>query len=472
MQLTRQINIFSRMDWLVVVIWIALSCIGIMCIYSSLYSENSVSIFDLSLRSGRQTLWLGIAAMLAIAVFLINSRFFWTMSTTLYIIAVLLIVVTIFFGKVVNGSKSWLSIGQMSIQPIEFLKVATALLLAKVVSEHDFSITKFRTIACALLVVLLPMALALLQKDLGSAMVFLSFIIVFYRIGIKTWIVFILVLLALLFIISLLLEQYAVLIIMSVIAFAVYGVMSKKTKRTIICMLFTAGVTAVIYYLSAFAGYKVGFYSALIFSHIALVPIAIIHALWRRMHHVLIIVGMFIFSVVVCYSVDYVFDNVLKEHHRNRINTMLGLQEDLRGAGYNVHQSKVTIGSGGFWGKGYLNGTQTKFNFVPEQSTDFIFCTIGEEWGFVGTLILTTLFFILIWRLLVIAERQNRFGKIYGYCVASIIAFHTIINLAMTVGLFPVIGIPLPFISYGGSALWSFSVLIFLLLRFDVIKYE
>jgi rod shape determining protein RodA len=189
------------------------------------------------------------------------------------------------------------------------------------------------------------------------------------------------------------------------------------------------------------------------------------------MHYLLGIVGIFVVSVGVCYSVDYVFDNILKEHQRNRINVMLGLHEDLRGAGYNVHQSKITIGSGGFWGKGYLNGTQTKFSFVPEQSTDFIFCTVGEEWGFVGTLILVVLYFILLWRIIAIAERQkSRFTKVYGYCVVSILVFHVLVNLGMTVGLVPVIGIPLPFLSYGGSSMWAFTVLLFVLLKLDAEK--
>jgi rod shape determining protein RodA len=472
MKIISRSNIFLRLDWLTVFVWAMLTCIGIISIYSSLYTEDAATIFDLSLRCGRQALWLGIAAALAVVVFLINVRIYWSAANIFYVAAAALVVVTLLFGKVVNGSKSWLNIFGVSIQPIEFLKAATTFMVAKITSEHDFSWRKFSCVAKICGVVLFPAALALLQRDTGSAMVFAAFIIVFYRIGLKGWIVFMFALLALLFILSLLLEQYAVLILLSAAAFGVYIFMSKKMRQGITWMLITAGLTAIIFLAGKFTGYAVDIYLALILAHAALVPIVVLYALWCRYHYMLVVAGLFVISVSVCYSVDYVFDNILKEHQRNRIEIMLGLKEDMRGAGYNVHQSKITIGSGGFTGKGFLAGTQTKYNFVPEQSTDFIFCTIGEEWGFLGTLVVMALFFVLIFRLINIAERQrSRFAMIYGYCVASVIFFHTVVNLGMTVGLFPVIGIPLPFISYGGSALWTFSLLVFVMLRFDTAKY-
>ena len=465
-------NVFFRLNWTLVLVWAALAWIGIANIYSALYVEDAQSVFDLSLRSGRQALWFGVACVLAVGVFLIKARFYWSWAGVFYVGGILLVLITLAFGKVVNGSKSWLSIGGMSIQPIEFLKASTALMLAKIISGHDFTWRRFRCAALACGAAALPMGLALVQKDTGSAMVFVAFIVVFYRFGVKTWIVFLCVTLVLLFIISLLLEQYAVFILLSAAVFAVYVFMSKKTKQGFIFMTAAAIMTAAFYYVSALLGYPLTLYTSLLFAHLALVPIVIIHALWHRVHYLLGLLLVFAGAVVVCYSVDYVFDNILKEHQRNRINVMLGITEDLRGAGYNVHQSKITIGSGGFAGKGFLSGTQTKYNFVPEQSTDFIFCTIGEEWGFLGALVVVGLFFVLLVRIILLAERQrSRFVKVYGYCTASILFFHAAVNLGMTIGLFPVIGIPLPFISYGGSSMWAFSIMLFVLLRMDAGKY-
>jgi rod shape determining protein RodA len=466
-------NVFFRLDWRTVIVWLLLVWIGIVNIYSSLYTEDTYNIFDLSLRSGRQALWFGIAVVMTIALFLTNVRFIWSGAVVVYVAALLLVVITLLFGKVVNGSKSWLSIAGMSIQSIEFLKVATALMVAKIASEHEFTWRRARCVMQICGVVFLPMALAILQKDTGSALVFLSFIIVFYRIGLKTWIVFMCVMLALLFIISLLLHQYAILIFLSIFTFGVYMFISKKIRNGITWMLILTAISAVIYYGLPFAGYEMSFYNSMLIAHAAFIPLVVMYALWHRLHYLFVVLGLFVASVGVCYSVDYIFDNILKEHQRNRINIMLGLNEDLRGAGYNVHQSKITIGSGGFSGRGFLEGMQTKYNFVPEQSTDFIFCTIGEEWGFIGVLVVMGLFFILLFRIISIAERQrNSFAKIYGYGAASILLFHIVVNLGMTVGLCPVVGIPLPFISYGGSSMWAFSLLLFLLLRMDTARHE
>jgi rod shape determining protein RodA len=461
------------LDWLTILVWLSLSCIGIVSIYSALYNEDAPNILDLSLRSGRQALWLGVAAVIAIGIFLTNVRLFWSGAFVFYMLAALLVVVTLLFGKVVNGSKSWLGIAGMSIQPIEFLKVATALLVARIASQHDFSWHRFRCIVQICLAVLLPAALALLQRDTGSAMVFASFIIVFYRTGLKGWIVFMFGLMALLFIISLLLEQYAVLICLSAAAFIAYLAMGGRKGQCVKWLLITAALSAAAYYLLPLAGYKIDIYHAMLLGHTLLLPAALLHSLWRRIRFLMAITLLYIGSAAFCYSVDYVFDNILKDHQRARIEIMLGLKEDLRGAGYNVHQSKITIGSGGFTGKGFLGGTQTKYNFVPEQSTDFIFCTIGEEWGFMGALALSALFFILLYRVIAIAERQkSHFAKIYGYCAASILLFHIVVNLAMTIGLFPVIGIPLPFISYGGSAMWAFTAMVFILMKMNIFKYD
>jgi rod shape determining protein RodA len=354
------------------------------------------------------------------------------------------------------------------------MKVATALMMAKILSKHEFSMHKFSDVLRAIIVILVPMGFALLQKDTGSALVFVSFIIVFYRAGLKTWIVFTIVFIVVLFIISLLLEQYVIFILLSLIAFILYMVIRQKSmKSCFVLMGITAGITATLYFGLPLLGKTISFFDALLFAHIAIMPIVVIHALWHKVGALFVIVGVFVVSVGVCYSVDYVFDNVLKPHQQRRIADMLGMESDLKGAGYNVHQSKIAIGSGGFSGKGFLEGTQTKFNFVPEQSTDFIFCTVGEEWGFIGAFVVIGLYLILLWRIVNRAEQnKSRFAKFYGYGVASILFFHIAVNLGMTVGIMPVIGIPLPFLSYGGSALWAFTILLFISLKLDVVKYE
>ncbi|GHT67939.1 rod shape-determining protein RodA [Bacteroidia bacterium] len=474
MPYNRRDKFMSHLDWNTILIWILLVCIGIINIYASLYNENTHGIFDLSTRSGMQALWFGIAFVIGVVVLIINARFYSAFTIIFYTAAILLMVVTLLFGKVISGSKSWLVVGPIRVQSVEFMKVATALMVAKILSKHEFTMQKFSDFFRAIAVILLPMGLAFLQKDTGSALVFVSFIIVFYRAGLRTWIVFSAVLIVALFILSLLLEQYAIIILLSLAAFILYMVIRQKSITScFVLMGITAGIAATLYYGLPLLDITISSFNALLYAHIAIMPIVIVHALWRKIGALFVIVGLFVVSVSVCYSVDYVFDNVLKEHQRRRIADLLGMESDLKGAGYNVHQSKIAIGSGGFSGKGFLEGTQTKFNFVPEQSTDFIFCTVGEEWGFIGTFVVIGLYLILLWRVVNIAEQnKSRFARFYGYGVASILFFHIAVNLGMTVGIMPVIGIPLPFISYGGSALWAFTILLFILLKLDVVKYE
>lgn len=330
-----------------------------------------------------------------------------------------MLVSVLLFGKEIAGSRSWFQIGSFSLQPSEFAKFATSLALAKYLSKIDINFNRFSPKFVSATIIILPALLILLQHDTGSAMVFSALILVLYREGLSGNLLLLGVATAVLFILALIINKF------------------------ILIGLLAANVV-LIYFL-----YK---------------------NLRRKLF---LLIGVFIVAAAYIYSVDYAFENILESHQKKRINVLIGKETDIRGAGYNVHQSKIAIGSGGATGKGFLKGTQTKFDFVPEQSTDFIFCTIGEEWGFLGSFIIIFLFVGLLVRLIFVAERQrSKFSRVYGYAVASIIFFHFAVNIAMTIGLFPVIGIPLPFISYGGSSLWGFTILLFIFIRQDAVRLE
>jgi rod shape determining protein RodA len=451
----------------------ALMAIGLLCIYTARFSEEYPRFFDAHNLSRIQAFWVGLACVIAIVVMMIESQFYSFFSSALYVIALLLIVITLIFGQEINGSKSWLPLGVTSVQPVEFMKVAAALMLAKVLSAHGFRMQNFKNAARAIVVVLVPFMLTLLQHDTGSALVFASFIIVFYRAGLKTWILMSCLFLIFLFIFSLLVEQVAIIIFISLLCHIIFMIISKRYKASFTSIAAIAVIALVLHFGLKPLDIHIPAFESLIIAHAIMLPIVAVYAWWHRLQYILFIAGFFIVSVSITYSVDYVFDNVLKEHQRRRINDMLGIESDIRGWGYNVYQSKVAIGSGGLTGKGFMGGMQTKGNFVPEQTTDFIFCTIGEEWGFLGATLVVGLYLLLLVRIVNIAERQRSvFAKFYGYGVASILFFHIAVNIGMTIGVMPVVGIPLPFISYGGSSLWAFTILLFVLLKFDVARYE
>lgn len=420
-------NIFTNIDWVTVLIYVVLIFIGWINIYAAVYNEEHHSIFDISQRYGKQLLWIGLAIVIGIVILMFEGQFFTTFAMPIYIGVMLLLVGVLIFGADIKGARSWFKIGSFAIQPSEFAKFATALALAKYLSTLNIKIEDFKTKLMATLILGLPGILILLQGDAGSTLVYASFIFVLYREGLSGNILIIGVYTAFLFVISLLLR-------INTFIFFNYPL-----KGDILLMIILGIITGVAMYLTKKA-----------------------KKLWS------IIILSFVFSVGLIYSVDYVFDNVLQAHQSKRINVLLGIESDPHGAGYNVNQSLIAIGSGGFAGKGFLKGTQTKFDFVPEQSTDFIFCTVGEEWGFLGSFILVALYVALFLRLIFLAERQrSTFSRIYGYAVASILFFHFLVNIGMAIGLAPVIGIPLPFISYGGSSLWSFTILLFIFVKLD-----
>ncbi len=405
----------NRVDWIAVSIYFALVLIGWFNIYATVYdSQLDQSIFDLSINSGKQLVRIGVAVGLIMIIMVADYRFFENLSLVIYILFLLILIVTPVLGKEVNGQILSIGFGEFRIQPGEFAKFATALALAKVMERPTFDLSKKQYQLIAFTVLLIPVVLILLQPDTGTAMVYFSLLIMFYREGLPQW--------------------YYVLGL-GMIAITLLGLGIENN-------LFLVGAIVLITAALIFLGRK-SWQRAIVFSMIAIGLIAYI------------------------YSIDFVVSK-LPPHQQNRIMVLFNPDLDPLGVGWNVTQSKIAIGSGGLLGKGYLEGTQTKFDFVPEQHTDFIFCTLGEEFGWIGSLVVIGLFSGLLYRLVIMAERQKtRFSRIYGYGVVSILLFHFMINIAMTIGLFPVVGIPLPFFSYGGSSLWSFTVLLFIFIKFD-----
>lgn len=412
-------NILQNLDWVTILIYLLLVLIGWVSVYAAVYNEDHVSILDMDMNYGKQLIWILTSIFLAIVIVIIDAKFYSTFSILIYLLVMGMLVGVILFGKEIAGSKSWFQIGSFSLQPSEFAKFATALALAKYLAGQDVNFMKIHSRIIAIGIFIFPAGLILLQNDTGSALVFTSFIMVLFREGMSGKLIFVGVAVALLFILALLFNKF------------------------IIIAILAANAGLVLYLYGNF------------------------RRKWFWVVSIFLVTGAYV------YSVDYAFENVLELHQKKRINVLLGIETDIHGAGYNVHQSKIAIGSGGFTGKGFLKGTQTKFDFVPEQSTDFIFCTIGEEWGFLGSFVVIALFVGLLARLVILAERQrSRFSRIYGYGVASILFFHFVVNIGMTIGLFPVIGIPLPFISYGGSSLWGFTVLLFIFLKLDSVRLD
>jgi len=412
----RRENIYGDIDWPTIGLYTVMVMLGWLNIYAVGYDEAvGHSIFTLSLNSGRQLLFIGATLFIILSIVILDMRFYDAFAYILYGVIMFTLLLIPFFGKEVGGNKAWIGIGSFGVQPSEFAKFATALALAKFIGSVGFRMDNLRNQVVMFGIIGLPMALVLLQKDTGTALVFASFIIVFFREGMSPFLLIVGVCGAAIFILTLLLPDP---------------------------LYLHAGIGVAVILLILFGKKR--------FGRIAM----------------LIVGGLLIMGVVE--SVDYVITDVLKPHQQNRIKALINPDADPLGYGWNVTQSKIAIGSGGFDGKGFLRGTQTKFDFVPEQSTDFIFCTIGEEEGWIGSMVVVVLFVTLLLRIIYLAERQkNRFARVYGYGVASVLFFHFAVNIGMTIGLFPVIGIPLPFFSYGGSSLWGFTVLLFILLKID-----
>ncbi|MFW5773557.1 MAG: rod shape-determining protein RodA [Tangfeifania sp.] len=469
----RRNSVWANIDWFTILIYLVLVLVGWINIYASVYDAEHQSILDVSQRYGKQLIWIGAAIALAFLILFIETNFYIFFSYIIYAVVISLLILVLFFGTEINASKSWFTIGGLSIQPAEFGKFATALALAKYMSSFGFKLQRFKTLLVIAVIIFLPAVLILLQNDTGSALVYFAFVLVLYREGLSGVVLFFGLLVALLFVLSMVLAGpvfYALLIGAALIVFLALNT-ALKQFIIVVAILLLSFIT--VYSVNFFTGNDFDLTLVIAGSSILGGIIVLVYSLSKRYKNYALVALVFSGSVLFSVSVNYTFDNVLEPYQQARINELLGIESDPQGAGYNVNQSKIAIGSGGLWGKGFLNGTQTKFNFVPEQSTDFIFCTIGEEWGFAGTFLTVILFMVLLSRLVILAERQRSgFSRIYGYSVASIIFFHFMVNIGMTIGFMPVIGIPLPFISYGGSSLWAFTILLFIFIRLDASRLD
>lgn len=466
--MARRNSIVSNIDWLTVFLYIVLVILGWLNIYAAVYSEEHNSIFDFSQRYGKQLIWICLAFVLVIIIMLSDSKIYTVFAYFIYGAIILLLLSTLVVGREVNGAKSWIQFGSFGLQPAEFAKFATALAVAKLMSPFGFKLNTFRSYVQVGALLLLPMGIILLQNDTGSAMVFGSFILVLYREGLPGWLLVFLLFVVMLFISTLIFSIPVIIIALYIIGIVMFIINTKRTKDAIRITITALGIAAIMYVASAIFDYEIKINYYFLLPVAVSVIIAVVYSYFARVKYALTVAAFIVVSVAMSLSTEFVFNNVLETHHQKRINDLLGIESDPLGWGYNVNQSKIAIGSGGFSGKGFLEGTQTKFNFVPEQSTDFIFCTVGEEWGFVGSFVVLFLFGAFFLRLIKLAERQREaFSRIYGYAVVSIIFFHVAVNIGMTVGLFPVIGIPLPFFSYGGSSLWAFTILLFIFLKLD-----
>ena len=410
-------SIIGKIDWIIVLIYLALVLIGWFSIFSARYNEAHPSIFDLSQVYGKQLIWIGAAFLMGFIILLIDAKFFNAFAFWIYIVVLASLFVVLVYGKATKGATSWIEFGPVKFQPSEFAKMATALALASYLGRLDVDLQKRKDQIFAIALVLIPMALVLMQNDTGSAIVFVSFIFIFYREG---------------------LPGAGLVMVAGVVAIVLFVFTLIWSQKIMYIILGGLLVLTLTYYIL------------------------------NKKKHLFTMLGVFVFMFVFVFSVDYAFNKVLQEHQRSRIEVLLGMKDDPKGDGYNVHQSKIAIGSGGLTGKGFLQGTQTKYDFVPEQHTDFIFCTVGEEGGFFGTAAVVLLYVALLVRIIILAERQrSTFSRVYGYGVAGIFFVHVAINIGMTIGLVPVIGIPLPFLSYGGSSMLAFTMMLAIFVKQD-----
>lgn len=475
-------NVLMRLDWWTVLLFVSLATMGwlAICGASHSYIETSfLEFLDQGERSGKQALWMGISLFAGMILLCIPKHTYRNISFIIYAATLALGFLTIFIATDIKGSRSWISAGPFSIQPAEFMKFATALMLATYVGRREFSISNNHEFMRCVGIILLPMLIILAQRETGSALVYLSLFLVLYREGMTGIFLLTGVSAIIYFVVGVKFDgvlmsklpisigEYAPTIIIQIISIAIVRFWCKNHRTSNVLLIVNATVTFLSYWVAIYLiefNIMVTQYMLLLFNIIYLLLQIRLRKEKRNVWVVAYIIGAMAFN----YSCNYVMHNVLQPHQKVRIEVLLGLKEELTGAGYNVHQSKIAIGSGGLFGKGFLNGTQTKLKYVPEQDTDFIFCTIGEEQGFAGSAFIMIMFVVFILRIVHLAERQNdRFGRAYGYAIASIFFLHFTINIGMVLGMVPVIGIPLPFFSYGGSSFLGFTILLFIFLRID-----
>lgn len=472
-------GVLRSLDWWTILIYLGLLTFGWVSVCGASYSYGDTDIFSLDTRSGMQIVWIGTSIVLGFVLLMTDDRYYEMLAFIIFGVLLVLLFGTIFNPHTIKGSRSWLVLGPLRLQPAEFAKFATALALAKLMSIYGYDIHKWKHFAAALVVIFVPMIFIVLQHETGSALVYTSFFLMLYREGMPGSVLLTGVAMVVYFVVGIRFAdvmmwytpasvgRFSVLLMIMLFSTSMVWVYCKDRQRALQFLAVTVGSSLVLLLFSLFV---IPFDITKVM--MAVCGLLILYLVWlwlsTRFRNYLWIALFALGSLVFYSGADYVLNNMMQPHQRVRINVLLGLEEDLKGAGYNVHQSEIAIGSGGIEGKGFLNGTQTKLKFVPEQDTDFIFCTVGEEEGFLGSAGVLLLFLALILRLIYLSERQSfHFGRVYGYCVVSIFLFHVFINVGMVLGLTPVIGIPLPFFSYGGSSLWGFTLLLFIFLRID-----
>ena len=485
-------SLTKTIDWPLVICYLVLVFIGWANIYASVHSAEPASIFDFDSRSGKQFVWMITAFVIGtVILFFINPRVYEGFSLPIYLATIGLLVAVIFLGIEVKGSRSWFAFGPVRFQPAEISKIATSLMLATFMSQLGYKMSKAKDFIITALIILVPMAIIVLQSETGSALVYVGFIFMLYREGLSGWLIFILGMAILSFILTLTASPFVAVLVLAGVASFCISLYAGKFKwwlmigiPSIVLLAFLPmGMSALAELITGYATeaeaieagveklpfiFKIRPVYILLAVVAALIPFAVYSAFRQRNRFTYLALLAMVGGFMLVYSADFIFTDVLQDHQRKRIEVLLGMKEDPSGVGYNVNQSMIAIGSGGLTGKGYLHGTQTTYGFVPEQSTDFIFCTIGEEWGFLGSALVILLYVFLIWRIIADAERSREaFTRIYGYCVACCIFMHLFINIGMTIGLMPVIGIPLPFVSYGGSSLWGFTAMLFIFIALD-----
>lgn len=468
-------------DWLVILLYVVLIVMGWFTLCGASHNMGDVNFLSWDTRTGKQLVWIGLSFVLGMVILMTDDKYLDTFSGFFYWLMMLVLLITPFIAKDIKGSKSWISLGFMNLQPAEFAKCATALFVARYIHQNNYRLDNFRQLIRTASLVLLPLALIVLQKETGSALVYFAFFLMFYREGMTGSILFCALAAVVYFVVGVKFSasplpgtltpvgEFCVLLIIQLCSIGMLQVY--EPRKTPLGRLLTGSllITSLAWAVSHW-GYNFDISWVQLLLILVLVGYMLLQNLSerKRLNHYALISVFALGSVGFLYSADYTLNNILQPHQQGRVRVLLGMEEDLRGAGYNVNQAKIAIGSGGLSGKGFMNGTQTKLDYVPEQATDFIFCTVGEEEGFIGCTAVLLTYLGLILRLMYLAERQDSvFGRVYGYSVLSIFLFHLFINVGMVIGLTPVIGIPLPFFSYGGSSLWGFTLLLFIFLRID-----
>lgn len=415
-------NIFEDIDWLLVFIYFILVGFGWMNIYASSSTDETREIFDFSTKYGKQLIFISLTIPVIILILFFNSKFYEQFASVLYILSLILLIGVFVFGKTINGATSWYNFGGIGLQPSEFAKAFTALALAKLMSDRKYNLKLIKNQIKTFVIIFLPAFFIALQPDMGSVLIYFAFFFVLNREGLS-----------------------------------------------LVYLLFGA-ISILLFILTIYFGAK-----PILFICLSIITLVTAYAIYKNKRFLRFnafkVIGLYLFTSLFVFGIGYTYDNILEQHQKNRFDILLGKVTDTKGIGYNSYQSELTISSGGFFGKGFLQGDRTQGNFVPEQHTDYIYSTVGEEWGFLGSSLVIILFMLLLYRIIYLSERQtNKFGRIYGYGIASIIFFHLIVNIGMVIGLLPTIGIPLPFFSYGGSSLWGFTLLLFIFIRLDAHK--